>query len=559
MNLILKNLSKKDFFICLFIFLYPLIFKLFQGLDVTDIGFYAVNYQQIFKNPENISYSFIIWLSNIIGGLWIKFFEPLGLLGLNLSGIIVIYVTLLLTYFTLKKYIETSLLLFSLLISEIYIYLYNYTVNYNNLTSLFFILSVYLLQKSLEKEKFIYTFLSSIVLSSSIFVRLPNILGFCFILAINIYLFLSNKDKKNYLYINLIFILGYISGILANLFVMFNLNQLDIFYYSLGILSNKASTSGSTHSINDLVFLFSKEYFFMFVLGFSYLIGTLLIPKLFRSEKLINLIVFISLLSQSLLFWFYYRNTYHANILVLCFFLTITLIISFFIEKNNLYKNIIFLSLIMLVITPLGSNNGILNSTFGMWLAIPIVCNQINKIKFISIKSKLFGNNEILKFNNKDVQVIKCFLLYSLLLSSLIYSIRFTYRDSPNRFLMTYPLKSNMLFGIYTTKERADVLNELLLEIGKYVKEGDYLLTFSDLPLINFVTKTNPYGKNSWLNLYEGNKLEKILTEESSLKDRALPVILLNKYHVASYNWPIEKVEPYGRFDILRSFIKKHN
>lgn len=546
------SILKKNIALYLLIVIYPIIFKVFQGLDLTDIGFYAVNYQQIFKNPENISYSFVIWLSNIIGGLWLKLFEPFGLLGLNISGIVTIYITILFTFFTLNKYIETNKLLFSLFISEVYICIYNYPVNYNNLTSLFFSISIYFLIKSLEKDKLIYILVSSFILSSSIFVRIPNVLSLSLFLIPNLFILLRKDKKITFLKYNIVFLFGYLIGIIFNITVIMEMGHLNLFLSSLGILSNKASSSGSTHNIKDLIYLFSKEYVFMIILGFFYLLLVFLTSKIFKSNNKLFYIYLIGIIIQSYLFWSFYRNTYHANILIVCFFINISLLSSFFVSKDPLYKSLILSSLLNLFITPLGSNNGILNATYGMWLAIPLTINQISKINQINFKSYL------LVYDIEKVKLIKLFLISSLISSSLIYSIRFTYRDSSNRFLMTYPLENEMLYGIYTTKERAEVVNPLLLEIKKYVKEGDNLLTFSDLPLINFVTKTNPYGKNSWLNLYEPSILEQKL-EESYKKDGLPIAVVLNKYHVASYYWPEQKSPPYGHFEIIKAFIAKHN
>ena len=75
------------------IILYPLIF-IWQGLDFTDIGYSLTNYDQTFNEPESVSYGFVNWLTNIIGGLWLLLFgDSLGLLGINLVGAFVVYLT----------------------------------------------------------------------------------------------------------------------------------------------------------------------------------------------------------------------------------------------------------------------------------------------------------------------------------------------------------------------------------------------------------------------------------------------------------------------------------
>jgi formate/nitrite transporter FocA (FNT family) len=59
----------KPKFIIFIIILYPLLF-IWQGLDFADAGYSMTVYQQVFNEPESISYNFVTWLTNIIGGFW---------------------------------------------------------------------------------------------------------------------------------------------------------------------------------------------------------------------------------------------------------------------------------------------------------------------------------------------------------------------------------------------------------------------------------------------------------------------------------------------------------
>jgi hypothetical protein len=45
----------------------------------------------------------MFWLTGVIGGLWVKVFSPLGLLGIRLGGAVVNTVTVVLTYNLLKN------------------------------------------------------------------------------------------------------------------------------------------------------------------------------------------------------------------------------------------------------------------------------------------------------------------------------------------------------------------------------------------------------------------------------------------------------------------------
>jgi hypothetical protein len=133
------------------IILYPLLF-IWQGLDFTDIGYSLTNYDQTFNEPESISYGFVNWLTNIIGGLWLLLFgNSLGLLGVNIAGVLVVYLTLFFCYLILKPHIEQKYLLLGLFLALIL--KGHFFLSYNSLTSLFFVASAFFLIKGLKSTK----------------------------------------------------------------------------------------------------------------------------------------------------------------------------------------------------------------------------------------------------------------------------------------------------------------------------------------------------------------------------------------------------------------------
>jgi hypothetical protein len=124
------------------IFLYPLLF-IWQGLDFTDCGYLATNFQQFFHDPASNPMS--LWLTNLIGGVWVHLFgDLLGYWGLKLAGVLIIYLTIYFAYLILKPYLEKTELLMGLLLSMIFIFRWP-IIHYNNLTVLFFVAGAYFL------------------------------------------------------------------------------------------------------------------------------------------------------------------------------------------------------------------------------------------------------------------------------------------------------------------------------------------------------------------------------------------------------------------------------
>src|SRR5882672_7485641 len=111
-------MNTKVFF--LLVFLYQLIF-IFQGVDLSDEGFYATFYNQIYKNPESTQYNFMFWFSGIVGGALDYLFHGLGIWGLRLAGVLVSTSTLIVTYNLLKKYLNPGHLKIGLLLVVLFI------------------------------------------------------------------------------------------------------------------------------------------------------------------------------------------------------------------------------------------------------------------------------------------------------------------------------------------------------------------------------------------------------------------------------------------------------
>ena len=93
--------------------------------------------------------------------------------------------------------------------------------------------------------------------------------------------------------------------------------------------------------------------------------------------------------------------------------------------------------------------------------------------------------------------------------------------------------------GIYTTKERAVVLNELLEESSKYIKPGGYVLAYHSIPMFHYWTETKPYLRNSMPWFYEAGLFREELNTSFEEK-KILPVVVqqLKKTVGNAGEWP---------------------
>jgi hypothetical protein len=548
----LSNSKKLHLVLISMMILYPLLFKTFQGIDFTDTGFYATNYQQIFSNPVSITYGFILWLSNIIGGIWLFFFGGLGLTGLKLSLPFIIYLILLVSYYTIRDFVvNKSLLLFSLLIAEIFIYSYNFPINYNNLTSFFLVLSVFFLVKGLSRNNQFLLFVSAFIAGSNIFIRMPNIVDISFITAIWLYDYLEKEKIKKTIIKSTIFLSGFISSIIIMLLIMKLLGHYDLFVEALKNIFMDAKSPESYHNKNFLLKVIMDIYLSMPKTTIKFILLAIVSAKILLIMSKYKRL-FFSLTAALILFLAYYFSIpyndysidyFFINIKVLTLtgaFILIVLTISMVSEKNNNYRLLIFLSLIQYVIAPMGSTNGILNTIYGMCLALPLAIINTFRFKEFELEFKINTLNvKAIKIDQQQMAVLNTLFLSVFTLYASIHSIRYSYTDSFNPLEKIYSVNNPSLMGIYTTLPRAQSIESLLNELPKFVQPNDKLLTFSEIPLLHFLTNTRPYLDGSWVGLFEPKVLKQLLTEKFQKKED-YPVAVMNRYQVFSTHWPVD-------------------
>lgn len=105
---------------------------------------------------------------------------------------------------------------------------------------------------------------------------------------------------------------------------------------------------------------------------------------------------------------------------------------------------------------------------------------------------------------------------------------------------MRFSIDHPQLKGVYTTKERAEVVQGVLDELRNWVRPGDYLLGYHTVSTLYFVTDTRPYLYNSWPFLYEPFQMRYYL-ERAQAERPNLPVAVRSKFSLQSFEWPTHK------------------
>lgn len=561
----------------------------FQGLDMLDEGFHVASYQQIFHNPQSVQYTFLYWFSDIAGGLVVKLLPGTGLLGIRIAGALVSVSTIVIAYQLLKKHISPGILKLSLVLLALFINNDPKDLYYNNLSSFFYLVSIYFLYTALTENKNTLLFVSGLVVGINIFTRLPNALAPSIGLVIFFYGHYQGHPMAIRFKKFFVFAAGCLAGVAAILLLMRLLGHFDLFINSIKQLSAASSGVNEKDGLNGSYGMLSiiekpaRQYF----KGISLLTGIfsaiVLYHYMLRHTKEWNKLFStgFSIIVAALLLLFCY-SLIKDGILdyeLIDIYTGLSLCTGIFIivsSKRIEIRLLCLMGVFMMVIHPLGSAVGIYTVVpYSLWLTFPFAVALISDTKKFSLdfeisrqKNKLSipvvipeRNARLIKLAGLAVMVMTC--LYQIAVYPYFY-------DRHNRFEMTYQVDNKFMKGIYTSKARAGMISELLKESSKYIKPNDYVLAYDLMPMYHFWTETKSYIRNPCPWFYSSAVFENELHLSEADTSIALPVVVMQNINTIGFNyskWPeVIPNENYsdsernkGRNKVLGDFLKKHN
>ncbi|HAQ20003.1 MAG TPA: hypothetical protein DCR40_12345 [Prolixibacteraceae bacterium] len=544
----LLSISDSLFFILLL--LYQLIF-LFQGFDFADEGCHAAFYQQIFSHPETMVGNFMYWFSGIVGGSFFYIFPGLGLLGLRIQGLIVILSTMAIAYYLLKDYLNLLHLRIGILIIFIFTTNEIKEMHYDTLTALLNVSSAFFLFQGLRDNKSVKIGLSGAFISLSMFTRLPSIVMLVFVLAI-IYYGVINKFKPSLIIKQGLILFGGFA-IMTFLVILFMklIGHLPVYVEALKMVFSWGSNAEDSHNIFRLIKLFIRNYsqavkfgvlFTVFLIVLNYLDNSLsTLNKTY--SRIIGIAIKLSIILVLIASLLKHHITYST---VISFFSGISLIIAVLILISTKYikevKLLVFIGCLILFFEPFGSAGGIATAgRHSLWIIFPFAIDFIFNVKTINGHVKISADNRDfligISSNHDQMNVFKRYFTGICIFVCVYFSYYYPYFDMSDRIYMTSTIECKNARGIFTTKERATVVNELLQESSKYIRKNDLVLAYDCIPMFHYLTETRPYMPNTWPWIYipEAFKFE---LNKSKNKFKELPVIILQKVNTLASNWP---------------------
>ena len=540
-----------------------------HGFDVCDEGFSLTFYQQFFNSPESVEYCFVYWLSGLVGGIWYRLNETGGVLWFRVLTIIFNTATLMLCYGMLKHLINRYYVMIGLAM-VLFVNDFGFLAFYHNhLTAFLAVLGAYVLLKGLEHNKLILLFLSGCILGVNIFSRLPNITLLIFVLAIPYAIVvLRKKSFLTALKPILVMLFGSVMGVALVILAMHLLNQWHIMENAFEVLFILGKTDDSGHNIMALIRVIKYNYLAIFFEACKLTLVTLVVLVLYRFLK--TKIIFKTILSGMALVLFYmlFAKGDIYVVYVLGFVGTLGAMLTQ--QNTERIKILAFLALLIMVFLPLGSGGGVHSSGYiCIWLAIPFFFHFVSKITKINVLTEIGRAQNALMLDHKPIRYLLPFLVLSYFGYKGYSMSQGAYFDSGNRLDKTAVIDNAYTKGVYTTEERAKVINDVLIELEKYVAPNDYLLMYDSAPMLHFLTETKPYAYNPWVWIYDHVSFEnKLSTAEANIKD--LPIVVQQKFTtIWEFSSPMDDYlsedKTYsntyhpGRAKAMNDFLRRHN
>lgn len=475
----LKSTEKKELLVhVLYNIIFPLVLLLFPlvksniGVDYMDSMYSPGNF--VFFSKMEGTWVIATYLSNVIGFLITKLPGAGTYLGLRLYTNLFVSAMALISYYWLKNRVKIPAWIVA--IGEVIAIGFCWcpaTILYNYLTYLFMLLSLICLYEGLTGEKNKLLVLAGIFLGANLMVRFPNVIEVGFILAVWIYGFLKNKKFGKVVQDTLWCMLGYFACVMVNMVIIVVCYGVNAYVDMIASLFSMTDSAASYKPV-EMVLAIIREYknalkwplgmaAYVLIVGVGFQI---LKGRLVWAKKLATVLGIIVLFR-----WYYGQGMFNINyhtypsmfqwaacllILSICVF-----VVGVFNKNSGTdYKLMCVMLLLVLAITPIGSNNNIYPSMNNLFLVAPVA---IYGLYNLTIKVKdCSGTHRWLTYWLYPIQAMIGAIILAVLIQSIGFGTVFVFRGArEGEKRDTKIVNNDILKGMYTNAEKAEAIEGL--------------------------------------------------------------------------------------------------
>lgn len=527
-----KHLKILNIVFLIVLFLYPLR-HIWLGVELTDSAYSAGNYR--FSEQINSMWFFSTFLANVMG----KFLSslPAGntLMGLNGYTALFISIVAVAVYHFFVKHVKVPMTVAFLgEMLAISLCWCPTTILYNYMTYFFFNLAVIVLYLGLVKEKRLLLFLAGILLGMNVLVRFPNLAEAALIASLWYYGVLQRKRIKDILQETGICIVGYlagIGGILAGIALRYGLDA----YVDAIVKLMSMPSDASDYTLYSMILTVLLDYkassrwlICMILLCLVGCLVTLWVNQKTNNDEadkgkaipvieIIGKLIFLGMILVMFRWWYaigvfnvkYY--TYESMFQWVAVFLIITILICAYMilsKREEITRNqklLASLVLILIAVTPLGSNNHLYPNMNNMFLVFPFALSACSKC--LSWMKQYDGFELYIKEKEYMISVfpIKAMLAIFLMVMSLqclLFGAVFTFRDGMSGQKRDTRIENNaILRGMVTNHELAIAIEELTAYVEAEGFTEHELILYGQIPATSYILDMPSAISTTWPDL----------------------------------------------------------
>lgn len=530
-------IKKQDILFSVVLFLFAMI-GCNQGADLTDTTYSLGNY--LFFRELGGEWIYATFLSNLLG-YFLMLLTGHRMLWMNVAGSVLIALTALMAYHGLKNYIPRGILFVGELMA-IGLCWCPRVIFYNYLTYLILTAAAVLLFHAVMTQKNSLFLTAGILLGLNMFVRISNLTEMALILFVWYGAFLKRSDEMpegteemsrrtgRFWRQTGICIVGYLAGVLAGALLMILTVGADGYSRMINWIFSLFTSSGDAggYSMGGMFGLILKNYVgslrWLLFMALGIAAGTVMFSV--KKDAFLKLKKVCFLSGIIILGIYFYRNgvydfryynngsIFHLSVIFFLIEWFLCILMTFHKKAGKEDKLFAMLAMLILLITPIGSNNHLFACINNMFLLAPLG---------IYLGYRLYG------CYRKDYRSFPCVamgiaLAAGLLVQSMLFHWYFVFCDGVDGTPRDAVISSEMngyLAGMKTSQEHAQAIGGLTSYAQKQFINGEELILYGKIPGVSYLLHMSPAFTTSWPDL-ESFSVQMFMEELEQLKEECL-------------------------------------
>lgn len=502
-----------------------------SGVEFTDTGYSLGNYENFAKADG--TWALATFLSNITGWLMTKL--PFGhtMLGMQVYCNAVLSIILVAVFIQLIKYLPIQYVFAGEVLAWALCWCPR-VILYNYMTYLFFAVGCLLLLKAFETEKKRYFFLAGVVLGLSVFVRFSNLVQAALIVVVFYQAVLKKESWKNIWKKVGICVGGYFTAlfiVIACIGIFYGPSEYFTMIQSLFSMESTESSYSLISMIKAPLQAVWEQARFLWI--FPVAVGIATLVYRFCKNKALRFLCSGLVLTGTMglvlvfykmgIFWRNY-NDYHCFKVWAVAFVLYTLGMAVYVmvsrKADILDKTLACMVIVIVLVTPLGSNNAMYPVYNNLFLVAPFGFSMGSKYIFQVQKEILW-----------PTKLALCVLTLVLMIQSLLFGWTFTFRDAGfTTGIDTTITENRVLRGMRTTEERAGVIEELSAYVYEKELVGEAVLLYGEIPFAVYALEMPSALSSSWADLNTVLSVDAMEKEMNAMEEPPVVIVAVDYY-----------------------------